>query len=170
MMNRCKRHVYRDPVQLSLRIIIGRSLVKAFTNFNYEEDKNTKDYAARFPIHHEQMLPTFIEIVNDEFNHFFSEMLIRADQMEKTGEVDSHRALNSELQMLRDVKKTITTGMLAKLFLKCTDTFRAKKNWNSHRVSVGSSICQLASMLSQMKNASVNPLDENFQCHNSPGK
>ena len=157
-----QRHVYRDPVQLSLRIIIGRSLVKVFTNFNYEEDTNTKDYAARFPIHHEQMLPTFIDIVNDEFNHFFSEMLIRADQMEKTGEVDSHRALNSELAMLRDVKKTITTGMLAKLFLKCTDTFRAKKNWNSHRGSVGSAICQLASMLSQMKSASVNPLDENF--------
>ena len=118
-----QRHMYRDPVQLALRIIIGRSLVKVFSKFNYEEDTNTKDYAARFPIHHEQMLPTFIDIVNDEFNHFFSEMLIRADQMEKAGEVDSHRGLNSELGMLRNVKKTITTGNLAKLFLKCTDTF-----------------------------------------------
>ena len=157
-----RRHVYRDPVQLLLRIIMCRSLVKVFTKFNYEEDTNTKDYAARFPIHHEQMLPTCIDIVNDEFNHFFTEMLIRADNMQKTGEVDSHRALNSELDMLRNVKKTITTGVLAKLFLKCTDMFRAKKNWNSHGGSVGASICQLASILSQMNNASVNVLDENF--------
>ena len=80
----------------------------------------------------------------------------------KNGEVDSHRALNSELNMLRNVKKTIMMGVLAKLFLKCTDTFRAKKNWNSHRGSVGASICQLASILSQMNNASINDLDENF--------
>ena len=157
-----RRHVYRDPVQLSLRIIMCRSLVKVFTKFNYEEDRNTKDYAARFPIHHEQMLPDCIDIVNDQFNNFFSEMLIRADKMQNNGEVDSHRALNSELNMLRNVKKTIMTGVLAKLFLKCTDTFRAKKNWNSHGGSVGASICQLASILSQMNNASINDMDENF--------
>ena len=157
-----RRHVYRDPVQLSLRIIMCRSLVKVFTKFNYEEDTNTKDYAARFPVHHEQMLPEFIAIVNDQFTNFFSEMLIRADKMQKDGEVHSHRALHSELNMLRDAKKTITTGVLAKLFLKCTDTFRAKKNWNSHGGSVGASICHLASILSQMNNASINDLDENF--------
>ena len=157
-----RRHVYKDPVQLSLRIIMCRSLVIVFTKFNYEKDTNTKDYAARFPIHHEQMLPTCIDIVNDEFNNFFSEMLMRADNLQKTGAVDSHRALHSELNMLRSVKKTITTGVLAKLFLKCTDTFRAKKNWNSHGGSVGASICQLASILSQMQNASINDLDENF--------
>ena len=42
------------------------------------------------------------------------------------------------------------------------DTFRAKKNWNSHGGSVGSSICQLALILSQMQNSSINELDENF--------
>ena len=90
-----RRHVYRDPVQLSLRIIMCRSLVKVFTKFNYEEDTNTKDYAACFPIHHEQMLPTCIDIVNDQFNNFFSEMLIRVDNLQKTGAVDSHRALHN---------------------------------------------------------------------------
>ena len=28
-----KRHVYRDPVQLGLRLIIGRSLINVFTTF-----------------------------------------------------------------------------------------------------------------------------------------
>ena len=85
-----QRHVYRDPVQLGLRIIIGRSLVKVFTTFQYEEDTNTKDYAAHFPVHHEQMLRKFIDLVNDEFNHFISEMLICLDQMEKAADKGSH--------------------------------------------------------------------------------
>ena len=42
------------------------------------------------------------------------------------------------------------------------DMFRAKKNWNSHGASVGSAICQLASILSQMPAASVNELNHNF--------
>ena len=152
-----KRHMYRDPVQLGLRIIINRSLVNVFT-FRYEEDTNT----AHFPHHHEQMLRTFIDIVNDEFKYFFSEMMIRLEQMEKAGDKESHRVLYSELGMLQNARKTIKMGNIAKLLLKCTDTFRAKKNWYSHRASVGSSICQLASILSQMKKASVNDLDENF--------
>ena len=53
-------------------------------------------------------------------------------------------------------------GNIAKLLLQCTDTFHAKKNWNSHGASVGSAICQLASILSQMESASVNELDANF--------
>ena len=56
----------------------------------------------------------------------------------------------------------ITMGNIAKLFLKCTDTFCAKKNWNSHGASVGSAICQFASILSQMQAASVNELIYNF--------
>ena len=56
----------------------------------------------------------------------------------------------------------ITMGNSAKLILKCTDMFRAKKNWNSHGASVGNVICQLASILSQMQAASVNELNHNL--------
>ena len=45
-----KRHMYRDPVQLLFRIVLCRSLLNVFTTFRYEEDKNTKDYAACFPV------------------------------------------------------------------------------------------------------------------------
>ena len=79
-----RRHVDKDPVQLSLRVIMCRSLVIVFRKFNYEKDTNTKDYAAHFPIHHEQMLPNCIDIVNDEFNNFFSDMLKCADKFQKT--------------------------------------------------------------------------------------
>ena len=157
-----KRHVYRDPVQLGVRLIIGRSLINVFTTFRYVEDTNTKDYAARFPHHHEQMLRTFIDIVNDEFNYFFTEMMLRLGQMDEANDKDSHRVLHCEIEMLKSARRTITTGHIAKLLLKCTDTFQAKKNWNSHGASVGYSICELALILSQMKTASLNELDKNF--------
>ena len=66
------------------------------------------------------------------------------------------------MNMVMSAQGIITMGNLAKLLLQCTDTFHAKKNWNSHGASVGSVICQLASILSQMQSASVNELDQNF--------
>ena len=73
-----------------------------------------------------------------------------------------HQALNSHLHMLMSAQGIITMGNIAKLILKCTDTFHTKKNWNSHGASVGSVIFQLASILSQMTEASVNELNHNF--------
>ena len=64
--------------------------------------------------------------------------------------------------MLKSAKAIITMGNIAKLLLKCMDMFRAKKNWNSHGASIGSAICQLASILSQLTTAHVNELKDNF--------
>ena len=50
------KHVYNDPVQLGVHIVLCRSLIKVFMTFHYEEDPNTKDFAACYPFHHEQML------------------------------------------------------------------------------------------------------------------
>ena len=156
------KHVYNDPVQLAVRIILCRSLIKVFTTFRYEEDPNTKDFAARFPCHHEQMLVVVIDLVNDEFNRYTMHIVRRLEEIEEEGDKDAHRFLSSQMNMLRSAQAVITTGNIAKLLLQCTDTFRAKKNWNSHGASVGSAICQLASILSQMESASVNELDANF--------
>ena len=64
--------------------------------------------------------------------------------------------------MLKSAKAIITMGNIAKLLLKCTDMFQAKKNWNSHGASVGSVICQFTSILSQLTTAHVHELKENF--------
>ena len=156
------KHVYNDPVQLAMRIILCRSLIKVFTTFHYEEDPNMKDFAARFPCHHEQMLVVVIDLVNDEFNCYTMHIVRRLEEIEEEGDKDAHRFLSSQMNMLRSAQAIITTENIAKLLLQCTDTFRAKKNWNSHGASVGSAICQLASILSQMESASVNELDANF--------
>ena len=156
------KRVYNDPVQLAVRIILCRSLIKVFTIFRYEEDPNMKDFAAHFPFHHEQMLVPIIDIVNDEFKRYGIHMTRRLDEIAEEGDKDAHQVLSSQMNMLVSAQAIITMGNLAKLLLQCTDTFRAKKNWNSHGASVGTAICQLASILSQMQSACVNELDANF--------
>ena len=83
------KHVYNDPVQLAVRIILCRSLTKVFTTFRYEEDPNMKDFAARFPFHHEQMLVPIIDIVNDEFNRYVIHMTRRLDEIAEEGDKDA---------------------------------------------------------------------------------
>ena len=130
--------------------------------FHYVEDENTKDFAAHYPFHHEQMLMPIIDIVDDEFTRYCNGINICLDELTQEGDTDAHRVLTSQLHMLMSAQGIITMGNIAKLILKCTDMFRAKKNWNSHGASVGSVICQLASILSQMPAASVNELNHNF--------
>ena len=137
--------------------------------FHYEEDPNTKDFAARYPFHHEQMLVPIIDIVDDEFTHSCAHMNMRLDELAEEGDKDAHRVLSSHMNMVVSAQGIITMGNLAKLLLQCTDMFHAKKNWNSHGASVGSVICQLASILSQMQSASVNELDQNFNVLISQG-
>ena len=156
------KHVYRDPVQLGVCMVLCRSLITVFMTFRYVEDSNTKDFAAQFPFHHEQMLVPFIDIVDDEFLRYFTDIKNRLDEMEREGDLDAHQVLSSDLQMLKSAKAIITMGNIAKLLLKCIDRFLAKKNWNSHGASVGSAICQFASILSQLTTVRVNELKDNF--------
>ena len=122
------KHVYNDPVQLGVCIVLCRSLIKVFMTFHYEEDPNTKDFAAYYPFHHEQMLMPIIDIVDDEFTHYCAGINIRLNKLAQEGDKDGHRILSSQLHMLMSAQGIITMGNIAKLILKCTDTFCAKKN------------------------------------------
>ena len=101
--------------------------------FRYEEDPNTKDFAARFPFHHEQMLVPVIDIVNDEFNRYSMHMARRLEEIAEEGDKDAHQFLSSQMNMLMSAQAIITMGNIAKLLLQCTDMFHAKKNWNQSR-------------------------------------
>ena len=84
------KHVYNDPVQLAVHIVLCRSLIKVFMTFHYEEDPNTKDFAARYPFHHEQMLVPIIDIVDDEFTRYCTHMNMRLDKLVEEGDTDAH--------------------------------------------------------------------------------
>ena len=121
------KHVYNDPVQLAVRIVLCRSLIKVFMTFRYEEDPNTKDFAARYPFHHEQMLVPIIDIVDDEFARYCTHMNIRLDELAQEGDKDAHQDLSSHMNMVMSAQGIITMGNLAKLLLQCTDMFHARK-------------------------------------------
>ena len=137
------KHVYKDPVQLGVCIVLCRSLIKMFMIFCYDEDPNTKDFAAHYLFHHEQMLVPIIDIVKDEFTHYCTDINLHLDELTQEGDTDAHRVLTSHLHMLNSAMGIITLGNIAKLILKCTETFHAKKNWNSHGASVGSGFFSL---------------------------
>ena len=84
------KHVYNNPVQLAVCIVLCRSLIKVFTTFHYEEDPNTKDFAARYPFHHEQMLVPIIDIVDDEFDRYCNHMTRHLEEMAQEGDKDAH--------------------------------------------------------------------------------
>ena len=74
------KHVYKDPVQLGVHIILCRSLIKMFTTLHYEEDPNTKDFSAHYPFHHEQMFVPIIHIVEDEFSRYCTDINLHLDK------------------------------------------------------------------------------------------
>ena len=58
--------------------------------FCYEEDPSTKDFAACYPFHHEQMLVPIIDIVNDELTRYCTHMNMHLDELVEEGDTDAH--------------------------------------------------------------------------------
>ena len=84
------KHVYKDPVQLGVCIVLCRSLINVFMTFHYNEYPNTKDFAAHYPFHHEQMLVPIIDIVEDEFTRYCTDINLRLDKLAQEGDTDAH--------------------------------------------------------------------------------
>ena len=60
-------HIYKDPVQTSIRQILARSFIMFFKKLEYRQDPVMKLYRAEFPRHHEQMLLDCILIMEKEY-------------------------------------------------------------------------------------------------------
>ena len=94
------KHIYKDPVQLGVHIILCRSLIKMFTTFHYKEDPNTKDFTAHYPFHHELMLVPIIDIVKDEFSRYCTDINLSLDELAQECDTDAHRVLSSHMNMV----------------------------------------------------------------------
>ena len=70
--------------------VILLSLIKMFMTFHYKEEPNTKDFAADYPFHHEQMLVPIIDIVEDEFSCYCSDINLCLDKLAQEGDTDAH--------------------------------------------------------------------------------
>ena len=125
----------------------GQILYHVFQEIQYPQDLHMKLYGAEIPRHHEQMLLDCILIVEKECDHYITWMT------QKYG---------TDVQLLKKALSTITTGKLANLIVDCTDTIRAKKNWNSHGATLGSAISQLSLIISSLGKASKEEVRPNF--------
>ena len=92
------------------------------------------------------MIQECIAIVENECKHYITFL----------------QSFRSTVDMLTKTISRITTRKLARLILNCTNTIRAKKNWNSHGATVGSAICELSLIISSLCKTSANELDPNF--------
>ena len=131
--------IYKDLVQTTIRVILARSLIMFFKKVEYRQDPVTKLYRAQFPKHHEHMLLDCIDIMKNECDHYINW---------------TTKKYGSDVQLLEKAISTTMLGKLVNLIMDCTDTVRAKKNWNSHCPALGSMICQLSSIISGLRKAS----------------
>ena len=118
-------------------------------DIRYEEDQNTKDFAARYPFHHEEMLVPIIDIVDDEFAHYCTHMKMRIGELAQEGDKDAHWVLSLHMNIVMSAQGIIQWGTLPNFFCNVR-TGSMQRKLEQSRASVGSAICQLASILSQM--------------------
>ena len=141
-----EHHIYKDLVQNSVREILARSFIMFFKKFEYQQDPVTKLYGAEFPRHHEQMLLDCILIMEKECEHY----------------ITFKHSYGSDVQLLKKTLSRIITGKLVNLILDCTDTIRAKKNWNSHGAILRLAISQHSSIISSLGKASNEEIKVNI--------
>ena len=103
-------------------------------------------YGVQFPKHYQQMIREYIAIMENECKHCITFI----------------QRYGSTVDMLRKTLSRIITRKLARLILNCTDTITAKKIWKIHGAIVGSTICELSSIISSLSNAINSELDPNF--------
>ena len=156
--NEMPRKVYEDPVQESVRRILGRSLVRTFGLFTYEKHPLADKHIPTFGVPHEAVIMDVIEIVENEFAHHKKTLVDRIENLKgigKTGEAAWWE--NSMLILVRNFTR-MSPAFLARQILETTHTFRVNKNWNSHGGQLGAGMCQLGSILASLQGAVKSPL------------
>ena len=148
---------YEDPVQIKVRKLLNRAMVHTFALFQYQYNPLLKKYMPYLPWPHDACIGKVIEIVktcqatclmqlNDEITH-----------LEKT-KLEKVAKKRDIVTRFTHTCSQISSGYIARLLLNATCTFQVCKNWNSHGATLGATLCQMASMLVGLDNASKHGL------------
>ena len=145
---------YEDPVQIQFRILLNRAMVNTFALFEYTYDEVIKKYFPRLPMPHDACISEVMKIVKACQAMCLMEMNTEITQLQ-----------NSNLTLAgtkRDIAEKfnhtcarISCGYIARLLLNAISTYQVGKNWNSHGATLGATLCQMASMLLCLDNAST---------------
>ena len=140
---------YNDKVQALVRRLIGRSLVVAFGIFKYVETNDKNMWVPKLPLPHDACIRQLVKIVEQEEKRCGDE--IYSDANIPVGQ-------QAMLHLtFKDTLHKITRGFIAKQILGTMSTVQVGKNWNSHGADLGSSLCQIASILASLDNAYLQP-------------
>ena len=156
--NEMPRKVYEDPVQESVRRILGRSLVRTFGLFTYEKYPLADKHIPTFGVPHEAVIMDVIEIAENEFAHHKKTLVDRIENLKGIGKMgEAAWWENSMLILVRNFTR-MSPAFLARQILETTHTYRVNKNWNSHGGQLGAGMCQLGSILASLQGAVKSPL------------
>ena len=144
---------YEDPVQIQFRKLLNRAMVNTFAMFEYTYDALIDKYFPRLPMPHDACIKKVITIVKRcqatclmEMNTEITELQITNPTLAGT----KHEIVDK----FNHTCSCILCGYIARLLLNAISTYQVGKNWNSHGATLGATLCQMASMLSHLDNAS----------------
>ena len=144
----CKEFVrksYGDPVQFQMRVMIGRSIVKAFALFTFVPDLDEENYVPKLAQPHDATITHVLAIVQGEMEQCYEDIQNNA----------SYTDCTSVLQRFKETCDYISCGFIAKQVLGMMSTMEVGKNWNSHGATLGASMCQTAALLAHLDNATA---------------
>ena len=140
---------YDDKVQAVVRRLIGRSLIVAFGIFEYVETSDQNMWVPKLPLPHDACIRQLVKIVEEEEKRCSAEIY-----------ADTNAPVGDQAMLHLNFKNTldkITRGFIAKHILGTMSTVQVGKNWNSHGADLGSSLCQISSILASLDNAYLHP-------------
>ena len=148
---------YHDPVQIQVRKLLNRALVKTFALFEFQYDGMINKYMPRLPMPHDACIDKEIDIVKSCQAMCLMDMNSEITQLENSNPT---LAVTKEevVQKFNHTCSRISCGYIARLLLNAISTFQVCKNWNSHGATLGATLCQIALMLSCLDNASKGSL------------
>ena len=144
---------YEDPVQIQFRKLLNSAMVNTFAMFEYTYDALIDKYFPRLPMPHDACIKKVIIIVKRCQATCLMEMNMEITELQITNPT----LAGTKLEIVDKFNHTcsrISCGYIARLLLNAISTYQVSKNWNSHGTTLGATLCQMASMLSCLDNAS----------------
>ena len=145
---------YEDPVQIQFRILLNRAMVNTFALFEYTYDEVIKKYFPRLPMPHDACISEVIKIVKACQATCLMKMNTEITQLQNSNPTLAGTKRDIA-EKFNHTCACISCGYIARLLLNAISTYQVGKNWNSHGATLGATLCQMASMLSCLDNAST---------------
>ena len=125
-----ERKVYKDDIQKSFWSCLHNCAIKTFALMEYKMQPALGKEKLEFPKQNEAMIDQVISIVD-----------------------------GSTREELKKLMAHITLGHIAQLVLDMIHSFWANKNWNSHGNAVCAAMCNIAILVSTLKDKTTLPVN-----------